>query len=556
MDKNRKKPRSIIPGNIRGKLSGKGSCRAGGVSRMREAERELLSLENEDSVSSSVPKLTHDSEAGKASAFGAKSADRSRFSKNGAHPGAIGRAGRTQGAAHTANAAAGARPSADTGTFPVSHSGRSYAAGVSPSRRMADNGTVNRETAVKTAADRVQSASRRGKTGASAHGIGNGPTGTERVGLPAVQVGKRVAGRSKSLISALLTAPRTRGIVTAAIAAVIGVFAIATVAAAAITSQSAPAAEEKIDIELRPSESDGAVIAMSADSRDDGTSTDEGLSDGAVLKSGASSEGDTGEQTDIETESETEEAPAETAEETFDVTVTFWYRENLRVNVGSVTVRELLSSNGITLNAAQEQNLNLDAVIDRDMTLSADSVTYTTETEEQSVAYETEYRNTTSLPEGESRVTQNGVNGSRTVQYTVTYVNGEMVGREESASWISAYPTNEIVSTGVGPNTFVDADGNVREYAYYIDVRATCYYVGGTTASGLPADENVIAVDPSVIPLGTRVYVTGSYGDFGERIAADTGGNIVGYTIDVCIDPNNPYAANFGWRDMRVYILK
>ncbi len=85
------------------------------------------------------------------------------------------------------------------------------------------------------------------------------------------------------------------------------------------------------------------------------------------------------------------------------------------------------------------------------------------------------------------------------MQYTVTYVNGERVGREESLL-ISAYPTNEIVSDRVGPNTFIDADGNVRE-AYYIDVRATCYYVGGTTASGLPADESVIAVDPSVISL-------------------------------------------------------
>ena len=361
-------------------------------------------------------------------------------------------------------------------------------------------------------------------------------------------------------MSALLTAPRTRGIVTVALAAVIGVFAIATVAAAAITSQSGIVSEETVDIELRPSESDVSAIAMSADIRDDSTSPDKNSSVGAVLKSGTGAEGDSAEQTDTETESETEKTPeetsAETAEQTFDVTVTFWYRENLRVNVGRVTVRELLSSNGITLNAAQEQNLNLDAVIDQDMTLSADSVTYTTETEEQTIAYKTEYRNTDSLPEGESRVTQNGVNGSRTVQYTVTYVNGERVGREESSSWISAYPTNEIVSTGVGPNTFIDADGNVREYAYYIDVRATCYYVGGTTASGLPADESVIAVDPSVISLGTRVYVTGAYGDFGERIAADTGGNIIGNTIDVCIDPNNPYAANFGWRDMRVYILK
>ena len=115
----------------------------------------------------------------------------------------------------------------------------------------------------------MQSASRRGKTGATAHGIGNGPTGTERVGLPAVQVGKRVAKRSKSFISALLTAPRTRGIVTVALAAVIGVFAIATVAAAAITSQSGIVSEETVDIELRPSESDVSEIAISADLRDD-----------------------------------------------------------------------------------------------------------------------------------------------------------------------------------------------------------------------------------------------------------------------------------------------
>ena len=108
MDKNRKKPRSIIPGGIRGKLSGKGSCRAGGVSRMREAEEELLSLEREDSAFFSVPRLTQDSEAGKASAFGARSADNSCFTKNGAPSGAIGRAGRTAGAAHTSNGAAGA----------------------------------------------------------------------------------------------------------------------------------------------------------------------------------------------------------------------------------------------------------------------------------------------------------------------------------------------------------------------------------------------------------------------------------------------------------------
>ena len=122
-------------------FSGKGSCRAGGVSRMREAEEELLSLEREDSAFSSAPRLTQDSEAGKASAFGARSADNSCFTKNGAHSGAIGRAGRTAGAVHTANGAAGARPSENTGTFPVSHLKIIRRRGIT-SRRMADNGTL------------------------------------------------------------------------------------------------------------------------------------------------------------------------------------------------------------------------------------------------------------------------------------------------------------------------------------------------------------------------------------------------------------------------------
>ncbi len=111
MDKNRKKPRSIIPGGIRGKLSGKGSCRAGGVSRMREAEEELLSLEREDSAFSSSAEAHAGFRSGQSFRIRCKIGRQQLFYENGAHSGAIGRAGRTAGAVHTANGAAGARPS-------------------------------------------------------------------------------------------------------------------------------------------------------------------------------------------------------------------------------------------------------------------------------------------------------------------------------------------------------------------------------------------------------------------------------------------------------------
>lgn len=60
-------------------------------------------------------------------------------------------------------------------------------------------------------------------------------------------------------------------------------------------------------------------------------------------------------------------------------------------------------------------------------------------------------------------------------------------------------------------------------------VKSYAYALRGTTATGVPVAPGVIAVDPRVIPLGTRLYVPG----YGEGIAADTGGAIKGNTIDV-----------------------
>ena len=72
----------------------------------------------------------------------------------------------------------------------------------------------------------------------------------------------------------------------------------------------------------------------------------------------------------------------------------------------------------------------------------------------------------------------------------------------------------------------------------------------GITASGIPARHGVVAVDPNVIPLGTRLYIPG----YGEAIAADTGGAIVGHTIDLCMESYDE-AIQFGRRSVEVYVL-
>jgi 3D (Asp-Asp-Asp) domain-containing protein len=62
-----------------------------------------------------------------------------------------------------------------------------------------------------------------------------------------------------------------------------------------------------------------------------------------------------------------------------------------------------------------------------------------------------------------------------------------------------------------------------------LTVSATCYILRGTTASGLPVGPGIVAVDPTLIPLGTKLYIPG----YGKGVAADVGGGIKGAIIDL-----------------------
>lgn len=67
-----------------------------------------------------------------------------------------------------------------------------------------------------------------------------------------------------------------------------------------------------------------------------------------------------------------------------------------------------------------------------------------------------------------------------------------------------------------------------------LTVSATCYDLSGRTATGMPVGHGVVAVDPSVIPLGTKMYVPG----YGNGVAADVGGGIKGDIIDLWMTPS------------------
>jgi len=92
---------------------------------------------------------------------------------------------------------------------------------------------------------------------------------------------------------------------------------------------------------------------------------------------------------------------------------------------------------------------------------------------------------------------------------------------------------------------------NVKATAY----TANCKGCSGITATGLNLKKNptvkAIAVDPKVIPLGTKVHVEG----YGHAVAADKGGAIKGNKIDVFI-PSKQKALNWGVKTVKVTVYK
>ncbi|HEY3551389.1 MAG TPA: 3D domain-containing protein [Gaiellaceae bacterium] len=81
-----------------------------------------------------------------------------------------------------------------------------------------------------------------------------------------------------------------------------------------------------------------------------------------------------------------------------------------------------------------------------------------------------------------------------------------------------------------------------------LTVSATCYDLPGTTATGMPVGHGVVAVDPSLIPLGTRMYVPG----YGNGVAADVGSGVKGAVIDLWMTASE--CASWGRRAVTITI--
>lgn len=210
-----------------------------------------------------------------------------------------------------------------------------------------------------------------------------------------------------------------------------------------------------------------------------------------------------------------------------------------------VTVGEMLETYGIPVGKDDIVKPASDQQLTDGMEIIVQRIVFEETVVSEEVPFKVKVRGTDKLPAKTKKVVQEGRKGEDEVTYKITYADGKEIDRKE----ISRERVKDPVTKIIEKSTVGTING--AEYSRKFTVKAYSYTGGGRTASGLPAAVGRIAVDPRVIPLGTRVYVEG----YGFATAADTGGNIKGNTIDVYYNSAGQ-CRSWGCRYVTVYILK
>jgi 3D (Asp-Asp-Asp) domain-containing protein len=181
--------------------------------------------------------------------------------------------------------------------------------------------------------------------------------------------------------------------------------------------------------------------------------------------------------------------------------------------------------------------------------------------EHRAIAPPTVHRLTPSLDPRVSKTIARGAPGLLEIDARYEQRDGGRVRRIVLWSRVVRAPRPRVVADGIGysPLAAFEEHG-IAHMAFLarnaIDMVATAYTAScggcdGMTAIGRRAGHGIVAVDPRIIPLGTRLYIPG----YGPAIAGDTGGAIVGNRIDLGFDSQRD-AMLFGRRDVKVYRLK
>lgn len=219
---------------------------------------------------------------------------------------------------------------------------------------------------------------------------------------------------------------------------------------------------------------------------------------------------------------------------------------SIRLDVAGETVADALVAAGIDPSECAGVQPDLSTPLQRNMQIVAPRTVVRVVQEEVELPYRTITQKDPSRPQGARIVVTKGAPGRALRIYRVLVTDGSAGAKTLTVEKVLKAAVPRIIAIGSAPSAsaaarrglqYASAPKSVPAGAMQMKVVATGYAPGSDgvdwrTATGGRAGYGVIAVDPKVIPLGTRLFIPG----YGYGIASDTGGVIDGDRIDLCYE--------------------
>ena len=271
-----------------------------------------------------------------------------------------------------------------------------------------------------------------------------------------------------------------------------------------------------------------------------------------------------------------------------------WGEQTVTVSTYGETVAKLLSRCGIALTSQDEISVDLDEHTYDGMKVVINTTLTLEETYTVTSPFEVYYTHDASLGQGEQKILVSGVEGQIQVLDTVTYVNGRETDRQNVSYSVIAEPVAQVIAVGsvegipqeqllqyrteeeirgvasyltgngqlyITDGLIITANGEILTYSGSMQVKATAYTHTDAgcdmiTATGTTVRLGTVAVDPSVIPYGTRMFIITNDGTYvyGIAVAEDCGGAIKDNKVDLYF-PTTAECYQFGIRQATVYFL-
>lgn len=232
----------------------------------------------------------------------------------------------------------------------------------------------------------------------------------------------------------------------------------------------------------------------------------------------------------------------------------------LRTRTLHKTVGQVLAQEGVMLVGQDYAVPAIAEPLDPVVPIEVVRVVERLEIEKETTPFETIWRPDELVELDTQEIRQEGQEGVTKMRTRVRYENGEEAWRAEEDTWLEQEAADKLIAYGtkVVIRTLETPDGEI-EYWRKIRMLATSYSAAtsgkskdhpayGITRSGLQAGYGIVAVDPTVVDLLSEVYVPG----YGQAIAGDTGGKILGKHVDLGFDEDAP-PLWYKWVD--IYLL-